>query len=48
MSEGMTWEELVEYIDAINGSDCAQDLPDEEPIPQKENAAEDDSDSIPF
>lgn len=49
MYDGMTWEEYCDYIDYLDSRACALNIPDEEPQDgKKENAAEDDSDSIPF
>lgn len=49
MYDGMTWEEYCDYIDYFDSRACALNIPDEEPQDdEKENAAEDDSDSIPF
>lgn len=47
MYDGRTWEEYCDYIDYLDSR--ALNIPDEEPQDdEKENAAEDDFDSIPF
>lgn len=49
MYDGMTWEEYCDYIDYLDSRACALNIPDKEPQDdEKENAAKDDSDSIPF